>query len=172
VLLAILAIALTQDSGPRRFSLEPVAFDRLSGWMQDHISAAVPGLLKSCDRFLTRADSAPLDAVAMSANFGRVGEWRSLCEAAQALPSEDDAAAREFFETRFIPFAVADYGNAEGLFTGYYEIELNGSRQHQGRYQTPLYRSPQISAFSFRRAQRSRMERLPSAGSSFSGSMI
>jgi membrane-bound lytic murein transglycosylase A len=137
-----LAIALTQDSGPRRFSLEPVAFDRLSGWMQDHISAAVPGFLKSCDRFLTRADSAPLDTVAMSANFGWVGEWRSLCEAAQALPSEDDAAAREFFETRFIPFAVADYGNAEGLFTGYYEIELNGSRQRQGRYQTPLYRKP------------------------------
>ena len=30
----------------------------------------------------------------------------------------------------------------EGLFTGYYEIELNGSRQRHGRYQTPLYRKP------------------------------
>jgi membrane-bound lytic murein transglycosylase A len=78
----------------------------------------------------------------MAIDFGRVGEWRSLCEAAQALPSGDDAAAREFFETRFIPFAVTDYGNAEGMFTGYYEIELNGSRQRHARYQTPLYRKP------------------------------
>jgi membrane-bound lytic murein transglycosylase A len=110
--------------------------------MQDHISAAVPVFLKSCARFSTRADVAPLDAMAMSVDFGRVGDWRSLCEAAEALPSGDDAAAREFFEKDFTPFAVADYDKAEGLFTGYYEIELTGSRQRRGRYQTPLYRKP------------------------------
>jgi membrane-bound lytic murein transglycosylase A len=65
-----------------------------------------------------------------------------LCEAAAVLPPEDDAAARRFFETYFIPLAVADYGATEGLFTGYYEIELNGSRRRQGRYQTPIYRRP------------------------------
>jgi membrane-bound lytic murein transglycosylase A len=142
VLLGISAVSLTHDSGPKRFSLEPVGFDRLSGWMQDHISAAVPVFLRSCARFLTRADAAPLDSVAMSVDFGRVRDWRSSCEVAQTIPSGDDAAAREFFEKNFIPFAVADYGKAEGLFTGYYEIELNGSRQRHGRYQTPLYRKP------------------------------
>src|SRR5205807_5370983 len=45
-------------------------------------------------------------------------------------------------EKGFTPFAVADYGNADGLFTGYYEIELNGSRQRHGRFQTALYRKP------------------------------
>jgi membrane-bound lytic murein transglycosylase A len=137
-----LAIALAHDSGPRRFGLGPVGFGRLSGWTRDHISAAVPVFLKSCARFKNRADVAPLDAVAASVDFGRVGDWRPICEAAEALPPEDDAAAREFFEKGFIPFAVADYGKAEGLFTGYYEIELNGSRQRHGRYQTPLYRKP------------------------------
>ena len=58
------------------------------------------------------------------------------------MPPGDDAAAREFFQKGFIPFAVADYGKAEGLFTGYYEVELNGSRQRHGRYRTPLYRKP------------------------------
>ena len=139
-----MAIAFEHDSGPKRFSLEPVGFDRLSGWTQDQISAAVPAFLKSCARFSTRANLAPLDAVAVSVDFGRVGDWRALCEAAQALPSGDDAAAREFFETGFIPFAVADYGNPEGLFTGYYEIELNGARQRHGRFQTPLYRKPPV----------------------------
>jgi membrane-bound lytic murein transglycosylase A len=142
VLLGVIAIALAHDNGPRRFNLEPVGFDRLLGWTQDHISAAVPVFLKSCARFSTRAVAVPLDSVAMSVDFGRVGDWRSLCEAAEVLPAGDDAAAREFFEKGFTPFAVADYGKPEGLFTGYYEIELNGSRQRHGRYQTPLYRKP------------------------------
>jgi len=76
------------------------------------------------------------------ADYGQVGAWRALCEAAAALPPEDNAAARRFFRTSFIPLAVADYGASEGLFTGYYEIELNGSRQRRGRYQTPIYRRP------------------------------
>jgi len=58
------------------------------------------------------------------------------------VPAGDDAAARRFFETEFVPMAVADYGEHEGLFTGYFEIELNGSRHRHGRYQTPIYRRP------------------------------
>jgi membrane-bound lytic murein transglycosylase A len=65
-----------------------------------------------------------------------------LCEFAAALPPQDTAAARRFFETSFTPLSVADYGASEGLFTGYYEIELNGSRRQRGRYQTPIYRRP------------------------------
>lgn len=78
----------------------------------------------------------------MSADFGRIDGWRALCHAAEALPEGDDAAARRFFETGFVPLAVFDYGKPEGLFTGYFEIELNGSRQRHGRYQTPIYRKP------------------------------
>ena len=91
---------------------------------------------------MTEPDPAPLDARPRFADYGRVGVWRELCEAAAALPPEDDTAARRFFETAFIPLSVADYGAREGLFTGYYEIELDGSRRRQGRFQTPIYRRP------------------------------
>ena len=91
---------------------------------------------------MTGPDPAPLDARPRFADYGRVGVWRELCEAAAALPPEDDTAARRFFETAFIPLSVADYGAREGLFTGYYEIELDGSRRRQGRFQTPIYRRP------------------------------
>jgi len=89
-----------------------------------------------------RRAAAPLDASAMSADFGRVGDWQTLCESAEALPSGDDAAARGFFERDFVPLAVSDDGTADGLFTGYFEIELHGSRRCHGRYQTPIYRRP------------------------------
>ena len=138
----MLAVALGRDTGPTRFAVEPVGFDRFSGWADDCISTAIPAFLKSCARFLTRADTAALDATAMSADFGRVGDWRALCQSAEALPPGDDVAARRFFETSFVPFAVGEYGAPEGLFTGYYEIELNGSRKQHGRYQTPIYRKP------------------------------
>jgi membrane-bound lytic murein transglycosylase A len=137
-----LLVALGRDSGPTRFALRPIGFDRLSGWVDDALSAAVPAFLKSCARFAPRSGSAAFDATAKRVNFGRVEEWRTLCEEAQALPPGDDLAARRFFETGFVPFAVADLGKDEGLFTGYFEIELNGSRHRYGRYQTPIYRKP------------------------------
>jgi membrane-bound lytic murein transglycosylase A len=137
-----LAIVLRHDGGPRRFGVAPVGFERLSGWAQDHVAAALPAFLRSCARFLNREDAAPSDAAASSIDFGRVGDWRPLCQAAGALPPNDDMAARQFFEGEFVPFAIADYGTREGLFTGYYEIELNGSRYPHGGFQTPLYRKP------------------------------
>ncbi len=87
-------------------------------------------------------DTAAIDPIPKVADFGRVGDWRQLCLAAAATPSADDVAARRFFESYFVPLSVTDYGQPEGLFTGYFEIELNGSRQRHGRYQTPIYRRP------------------------------
>jgi membrane-bound lytic murein transglycosylase A len=119
-----------------------VAFAQLQGWANDTLSTAILAFLKSCDQFLTLSDAAPLDARPSVADYGPVGAWRSLCEAAGELPPQDTVAAHRFFETSFIPLSVADYGSSEGLFTGYFEIELNGSRQQQGRYQIPIYRRP------------------------------
>ncbi len=102
----------------------------------------MPAFLKSCGRILARGDEAPLDKSASRADFGRVADWRGPCRAAAALPPGDDAAARRFFETAFIAIPVVDHGDREGLFTGYFEIELKGSRHRHGPYQTPIYRKP------------------------------
>jgi membrane-bound lytic murein transglycosylase A len=58
------------------------------------------------------------------------------------LPANDDKAARQFFEANFRPVLAANNGNTEGLFTGYFEITLNGSRQRGGPFRTPLYHRP------------------------------
>jgi membrane-bound lytic murein transglycosylase A len=141
-LLLLLLGVLTRDIGPPRLTLERLTFDRLPGWRHDGVAAAVLPFLKSCARFLARPDTAPFDPLPSRVDYGRVGDWRVACRAALPLPVGDDAAARRFFEANFVPFAVADYGEPQGLFTGYFEIELAGSRRRHGHYQTPLYRRP------------------------------
>ncbi|MGH6930228.1 MAG: murein transglycosylase A [Dongiaceae bacterium] len=69
---------------------------------------------------------------------GTAGDWQAVC-AAMADLEPSDAALQQYFETRFIPLAA---GAADGLFTGYYEPELEGSRTQSAAYPVPLYRPP------------------------------
>ena len=140
--IAALAIGLVRDTGPPRLTLMPVGFDRLVGWAVDNVAVGLPAFVKSCARILSEGDSEPFGPTQAGVDFGQVGDWRAVCREAAAVPPGDAAAARRFFETGFTPMAVADYGAREGLFTGYFEIGLNGSWQQHGRYQSPIYRRP------------------------------
>lgn len=75
--------------------------------------------------------------------LGRQDAWREVCARAQALPAPGPEAAREFFESHFAPFRLAEAdGGAEGLITGYYEPLLRGSRQRSARYRYPVFGVP------------------------------
>jgi membrane-bound lytic murein transglycosylase A len=74
--------------------------------------------------------------------FGSAGRWQAICREAAAAKPADAAAARRFFEDRFRPWRAANGDEAEGLFTGYYEPELRGSRTRQGPYTIPLMKRP------------------------------
>jgi membrane-bound lytic murein transglycosylase A len=148
VLLALTLIAgalayylLQQKPGPR-LTLAPARYNDLIGWQDDAVAAAIPAFLKSCGALVPRAETAPLDARTKSGDFGTAADWRPLCAAAEQLPPGDDRAARQFFETSFVPWLAGNNGAAEGLFTGYFEISLNGSRKAGGAYRAPLYRRP------------------------------
>lgn len=94
--------------------LRPATFADLPGWEEDDPSAALAAFLRSCRRMKT-----------------------PVCEAAARATS-----ARPFFETHFQPFAVSEGDDPEGLFTGYYEPLLQGSRKRTDRYRVPLYVRP------------------------------
>lgn len=153
--LVLLALVLGRDIGPPRLALEPVGFGALAGWNEDRVAAAVPAFLKSCARYSGEPDAAPLDPWAAAADFGRVADWRQACALAAALPPGDDAAARRFFESGFVPILALDRYRASaheplGLFTGYFEIGLEGSLQRHGRYRVPIYKMPADAALASR----------------------
>jgi membrane-bound lytic murein transglycosylase A len=123
-----------------KLTLRAATFGELDGWIDDNVAAAIPAFLKSCKAFAARADDQPLDPAA-SGDFGTVGEWRAVCAAAKKLPGTD-VAAKDFFSTDFVPLLAGNGGDSAGLFTGYFEITLNGSRRQDGPFQTPIYRRP------------------------------
>jgi membrane-bound lytic murein transglycosylase A len=119
--------------------LTGVDFSSLAGWSDDAIGAAIPALLKSCDRIGELAPDKALD----SANLmGRARDWRAPCAAARRVRSEDSASARRFFEAEFRVFRASDASGGTGFATGYYEAELRGARKPDARYRFPIYRPP------------------------------
>jgi len=144
VLLVALAvafwIALRRKPAPTgHLVLAPATFGDLPGWQGDRVSQALLALLRSCRRLAALPEGEPLGGGGFA---GTAGDWRGTCAAAGRVQAGDDAGARTFFEQRFRPWTAADGGERTGLFTGYYEALLHGSRKRTARYRVPLYRRP------------------------------
>lgn len=143
LLLALAACAPTPPAAPpappSALTLEPATFDALPGWAQDDTAAAIPALLRSCDNVLRLPGDR---AIGKDGIGGVAADWNGPCAAARSVPPDDHAAARVFFETWFRPFRATAGGKSDGLFTGYYEAELKGSRTPSPRFKVPLYGRP------------------------------
>jgi membrane-bound lytic murein transglycosylase A len=137
---------------PDRRVLDAVAFDELPGWLEDRQEEALPALRRTCARF---AFLGPTTAVVPAELGGTVADWLGFCERMVNLAHELDAATRggtaradasarvrALLEAEMVPFRVRNRDREIGLFTGYYEPLLRGSRRRGGAYQVPLYRRP------------------------------
>ena len=131
--------AILQGEDSHHVVLQPADFEALPGWAGDRWSQAVPALLKSCERMLKLP---PDQAVGPDDSAGTVRDWLGPCGAARNLTAGDDAAAKQFWESWFQPWSVTDNNRAEGTFTGYYEPEVQGSRQKQGKFTIPVLAKP------------------------------
>ena len=122
-----------------RLVLKAAAFGDLLGWGEDSIAEVIPALLKSCAHF----KNAPVDRPLGGQELGvTVGDLHEPCRAAANLQNGDDRAARAYFEKWFMPFSVTNNGAGEGLFTGYFEVGLEGRLTADSEFRVPLYRLP------------------------------
>jgi membrane-bound lytic murein transglycosylase A len=121
--------------------LEAISFVELEGWEQDDPSVALDAFRRSCAKLAAEPDTLRMAAdPAIAPLAGTVEGWRGACGAAAEPASLD--GARTFFEDWFQPYLATDRGQPLGLFTGYYEPLLHGSRRFGGAYTVPLYRAP------------------------------
>jgi membrane-bound lytic murein transglycosylase A len=118
---------------------QAVVFDDIAGWKDDALTQSLPALRAECQRLALLPADTPLGGDALAAaQAGRAGQWMPACGAARSLTPGDETAMRHFYETWFTAYRI----DSPGLFTGYYEPEVNGSRKRGGIYQTPLLAHP------------------------------
>ena len=121
------------------FDLRPIAYEQLAGWHADDPREALGAFRRSCAKLDQYGAATPMGAGPW---FGEIGDWRPVCADAATVAEGSAEEARDFFEDHFSPYLVVDGDDPEGLFTGYYEPLLFGSRRFGGPYTIPIYRPP------------------------------
>lgn len=130
---------LLPDKPDDMLVLKRAAFADLDGWAAADTRAAFAAFVRSCGKILARKDA---DVFGGASAYGTVGAWRGACHTAVQVKDPSPESARRFFETWFAPAQAFNRDEAVGLFTGYYEPELAGSRRKTARFATPLYARP------------------------------
>ena len=101
-------------------------FENVPGWGADNFAESWPAFLESCKVLYTR---------------GR--EWRDLCGRARLVSGSNAAAIRTFYEREFAAYQIRDDDRrTDGVVTGYFEPELNGSRRYGAPFIYPVYGQP------------------------------
>ena len=101
-------------------------FENVPGWGADNFAESWPAFLESCKVLYTR---------------GR--EWRDLCGRARQVSGSNAAAIRTFYEREFAAYQIRDDDRrTDGVVTGYFEPELNGSRRYGAPFIYPVYGQP------------------------------
>ena len=122
-----------------RVVLTPISFDDLPGFAEDGLAAALPALVRSCRRFARLGEEREVGPGGLG---GRVADWRQPCRRIENLADGDDDGLRSTLEEMFVALSVHYGPTADGLFTGYYEAEMRGSRQPLEPPAVPLYVVP------------------------------
>ncbi len=117
--------------------LKKIPFKKITGWHGENHDQVIEVLLRSCAKFAKKPADQPIGPVG-----GVAGDWIEACQAAADLPGGNVEQARSFFETYFQPYIATADGDAEGLFTGYFEIQLRGSWLRTETNTTPIYERP------------------------------
>ncbi len=147
----VFLLLLSACTTPEKLTLKPQQYSDLSGWeVVDH-TGAVSAFQQSCSAILKRSNGADVGL-----RMGQARDWEPACNAAiefNPKSATSFAESRYFFEEFFTPLKSISSKRPDGLFTGYYEIELKGNRKKTARYKYPLYRKPPENLSGFTRQE-------------------
>jgi membrane-bound lytic murein transglycosylase A len=118
---------------PTSQNLKKIGFDQITAWREDDHVVALAAFKRSYDEIKNAGHGFKREALF----GGTAADWLSI-------PEQDFTAltAREFFEKHFTALEVQDRVRPEGLFTGYYEPEAEGSLTSRADYPVAIYRRP------------------------------
>ncbi|MDR1691383.1 MAG: MltA domain-containing protein, partial [Rickettsiales bacterium] len=118
--------------------LKKVQYSDLPAWKSDSATNALFSFSRSCELVQKNKYVNPSDI------YINTNELKSICNKLPnniAKTSNEDS--RKFFEKYFNPYLVMDEkGSSKGLFTGYYQPYLHGSKTKTAKFDTPIYGKP------------------------------
>lgn len=119
--------------------LKQMKFVDVPGWTAADHSLILPAFLKSCEALSKK----PLDAdMGPDQRMGKISDWVDICADAKKIRPGNKVEVNFFFQSRFVPYLASNNQNTTGLFTGYYEPELEGRWGPEGKFTTPIYSRP------------------------------
>lgn len=127
------------DTADDELTLKIVPYADVPGWYEADLAGFLPDFIRSCAALANKSAIAPMGT---HQTFGTVGDWISICQDAATQLGANHNVLRYFFESRLRPYLVGRNNDPVGLFTGYYEAQLNGSWQPGGIYNVPIYARP------------------------------
>jgi membrane-bound lytic murein transglycosylase A len=108
---------------PERAQYIESSFAALPGWQNASLEPSLRAFLAGCPR--------------------AGGPLINACASATAVEPGDEAAARRFIESYFVPYALASSETGDtGIITGYYEPIIRGSRTRSEINRFPIYGVP------------------------------
>lgn len=131
--LAALLVMCSSMSAKANPLLEETEYRAIAGWTDADHEAALAALKRSC----AEIEATGYAFARQVAYGGTRHDWLAMCGKLKTATN-----ARSFFEAAFTPLIVHDPDRPQGLFTGYYEPEAEGSRKPGGAYQVPVYAKP------------------------------
>ena len=148
LLFLLLAICGCSSGKKRQYKVREakftkVEYNQILGWNADHHLVSLHTFANSCNVIMKKKNNSAISN--LTSVGGSASNWKVICTDLQKnkdkiLTNQD---ARQFFEKWFAPYKVLDSENsALGKFTGYYEIELNGSLHKTPKYKYPVYTAP------------------------------
>ena len=126
--------------GKGNIKLTEVSFLELREWENTNQRLALLSFLNSCKKFAKMPQSR-----SVGGQIGNItaSDFRDVCEIGEVVKGLSDNQIKNFFENWFKPFLISDRKNkSSGLFTGYYEASLNGSKTKSEKYKFPIYAKP------------------------------
>ena len=117
----------------------PSEFSELPGWQEDDFSFAMAAFAQSCAPVQLRDSEKPFGSLPEA---GTNAAWHEICGALDSVDQTSVGAVRSYLEAFFQPYEVREGKSGTGLFTGYYEASLKGSRTQSEHFRHPLHARP------------------------------
>ncbi|GAB1580254.1 murein transglycosylase A [Phyllobacterium phragmitis] len=115
--------------------LSPVTYADCPGWHEDDHAGAFAAFRRSAFRVLEK----PYRSGSLGITFDSLAPIFAI---ARETGTPSAQAARDFFETHFLPCLLRPESGEKGFVTGFYEPEIAASPVKTARFRVPFHRKP------------------------------